>query len=294
MAVFMILSTSIGAQTIEGADNEPTPETTQATPEPMPSADTIMVMVDDTPITLGELIAVRQTLPEQYQQLPDELLMKILIEQMADQQLLATAGLEVELDKTRVVELALLNQKRAVLADAYMARAMVEGVTEDTLRAAYEANYVNSEPVTEMRASHILVAEQETAKELKEKLDGGGDFAALAAEFGTDGTASRGGDMGWFSAADVVPEFAKAISAMEAGTISDPVETPFGWHLIKLDEKRDRPIPPIEAVQAELISSLTEQVQKDVLQKLRSEANIVVQPAAGQAHVLRDDTLIVE
>lgn len=294
MAVFVLFALPAGAQTTEEPASGSAAEDVQVTPEPNPSADTVMVMVNDIPITLGELIAVRQTLPEQYQQLPDELLMKILIEQMADQQLLATAGQGIELDKTRVVKLALLNQRRAVLADAYMARAMVEGVTEDAVQAAYEKTYVNAEPVVEMRASHILVAEQEVAKDLKEKLDGGADFAALAAEFGTDGTASRGGDMGWFSADDVVPGFADAVTGMEPGTISEPVETPFGWHVIKLDEKRDRPVPPLETVQGELIRSLTEEVQQDVLQTLRNEANIVVQPAAGQAHLLRDDNLIVE
>ncbi len=261
---------------------------------PALTAETVLVTVDDTSVTLGELIAVRQSLPEQFQQLPDEVLMKVLIEQIVDQQMLANAGVTKGLRNSRLVQLALRNQERAVLADAYMAHAMVEGVTEDTLKAAYTEQYVNAEPVPEIRVGHILVADEDAALALKTELDAGAEFAAIASQHGTDGTAARGGDMGWLADGDYVPEFIEAAFAMEEGTISDPVQSPFGWHLIRLEAKRNRPVPAFEDVQAQLIGVLTEQVQTGLLQKLRSEAQIEVLPAAAEAAALRNDSLLFE
>ena len=112
-----------------------------------------------------------------------------------------------------------------------------------------------------MRAGHILVETEEKAKDLKSQLDAGADFAALAAEHGTDGTAQRGGDLGWFVHSEMVPEFADAAFAMEPGTISDPVKSAFGWHLIKLDERRDRPAPALEEVKDALLGEVIQQTR---------------------------------
>src|SRR5690606_30914637 len=138
------------------------------------------------------------------------------------------------------VQFALTNQERGVLASAYMEQAVTERLNDEAIEAAYQERYAGAEPVEEAHAAHILVEDEATAQEIREELDEGADFAALAAEHGTDGTASRGGDLGWFTHERMVPTFADAVFAMEAGTVAGPVETPFGWHVIKLFEKRQR------------------------------------------------------
>lgn len=266
---------------------------TEAPAEPA-SAGTVLATVDDTPITLGEIIAIRQSLPEQYQQLPDEVLVTALVQQLSDQQLLANAGHAAGLKDSPLVSLSLRNQERAVMADAYMAEALLARVDEAAIRAAYEERFVSAEPVVEIRAGHILLETEEKAKELKAELDGGADFAALAAEHGTDGTASRGGDLGWFVKEQMVPDFADAAFAMEPGTISDPVQTAFGWHLIKLDEKRDRPVPPLEEVQDSLVEELTAAAQEAIIAELREAATVEQRLEGMDYGVIRNDALITE
>ncbi len=263
-------------------------------PAEAPTADTVLATVAGTPVTLGELIAVRQGLPAQYQQLPDEVLLGALVEQTTDQILLAEAAREAGIDQRRAVQLILENQARAVLAEAYMQQAVEERVTDAAVQEAYEAEFASAEPVEEVRAAHILVDSQEKAEALKAELDEGADFAALAAEHGTDGTAARGGDLGWFVHEQMVPEFADAAFAMQPGEISDPVQSPFGWHLIKLDERRERAAPPIEEVRGQIVEQLTQQAQTDVLTELRQGAEI--EPGAGQvpATAIRADEMIAE
>jgi peptidyl-prolyl cis-trans isomerase C len=259
-----------------------------------PTPDTVLATVAGTPVTLGELIAVRQGLPPQYQQLPDEVLMGALVEQTADQILLAEAARAAGIDQRRAVQLILENQARAVLAEAYMERAVEERVTDEAVQQAYEAEFASAEPVEEVHAAHILVDTEEKAQELKAELDAGADFAALAAEHGTDGTATRGGDLGWFVHEQMVPEFADAAFAMQPGDISGPVQSPFGWHLIKLDERRERSAPPLEEVRGQIVEQLTQQAQTDVLGELRQGAEI--ERAAGQvpASAIRADEMIAE
>jgi peptidyl-prolyl cis-trans isomerase C len=191
-----------------------------------------------------------------------------------------------------VVALNLLNQRRAIVADAYLRREVSARATPEAVETLYNERYVNAPPQQEIHAGHILVETEEKATELKAQLDGGADFAALAAEHGTDGTASKGGDLGWFVQADMVPEFADAAFAMEPGTISSPVQTPFGWHLIKLEERRDRPTPALVEVQEALLGEVIQQAQLAILEELRSQATIVKpeQPLPPQS--IRDDAML--
>jgi peptidyl-prolyl cis-trans isomerase C len=259
-----------------------------------PSADTVVATVAGTPISLGELIAVRRNLPAQYQQLPDEVLMSALVEQVTDQILLEQAARNAGVDEERAVRYMLENQARAVLANAFMERAISERITDAALQEAYEGKYAAAEPAEEVRAAHILVEDEARAKELKAKLDDGAEFAALAAEHGTDGTASRGGELGWFVHEQMVPEFADAAFAMEPGEISDPVQSPFGWHIIKLEEKRDRPVPALQEVRDELVEELSQQAQLDVIGQLREDAEIERADETVPASAIRADELIAE
>lgn len=256
-------------------------------------ADTVVLTINGKPITLGEVIAVRQTLPEQYQGLPDEILMGALVQQLADQQMLADAAEKKGLVDSFNVQLALKNQRRATLADAYMSEEMVARISDEVIQKAYEERFANVEPVVEVRASHILVKEEAKAKELKKQLDEGADFAALAAEHGTDGTKTRGGDLGYFVKEQMVPEFANAAFALEKGQVSDPVQSPFGWHLIYLADKRNKPIPPLEAVRDQIVGEMSRSVQEQIVNEGREGAKIeepalAVPPAAVRLDKLLD------
>lgn len=293
VATALIGAPAMAQSTTSETNAETTPPAAEA-PAVKLTPDTLLVTVDGEPITLGEVIAVRQSLPEQYQQLPDEVLMAALVQQMADQQLLAKAAEAAGLMENTTVKLALRNQKRAVLADAFMAQELTSRVDEASIQAAYEAQFAAGDPVQEVRAAHILVETEELAKDLKAQMDAGADFAELAAEHGTDGTATRGGDLGWFVKEQMVPEFANAAFALEPGTISDPVQTAFGWHLIKLDEKRDQPVPPLEEVEAQIVGELTEAAQREIVEELRAQGTVAPPPTPVPDSAIRQDELLVE
>ncbi|MEO1490687.1 MAG: peptidylprolyl isomerase [Pseudomonadota bacterium] len=265
-----------------------------ATPAPLPDPDTVLATVGAEKIVLADVIAVRQALPDQYQQLPDEVLMTGIVEQIVEQILLETAAKNSGLADTPLVRKAIRTQTRAVLADAYMSNALQSAITEERIAEAYQTRFIDADPIVEIRAAHILVPDEAKAAEVKVKIDGGADFATMAAEHGTDGTAARGGDLGWFVRAQMVPEFADAAFALEPGQISDPVETPFGWHLIKVEERRDQPAPQLEEVQGSIIEELSQEVSGDVVEGLKASATITRFLDGVDAAAIRADDLIAE
>lgn len=277
-----------------GEDTQTSGDQTTPPAAPLPSAEAVLATVGDQKVTLADVIAVRQALPEQYQQLPDEVLMTGIVEQIVEQILLETAAKASGLADTPLIQKAIRSQTRAVLADAYMSEALQDAITEEKIAETYQTRFVEADPVVEVRAAHILVREEAQAAEIKAKIDAGADFAAMAAEHGTDGTAARGGDLGWFVRAQMVPEFADAAFALEPGQISGPVETPFGWHLIKLEEKRDQPAPPLEEVQSSIIEELSQEISTEVLDELRADAAITRFLDGIDAAAIRADDLISE
>jgi foldase protein PrsA len=122
-------------------------------------------------------------------------------------------------------------------------------VTEEEVQAKYD-EMKNKKP--EIRASHILVTDEETAKEIQAKLQAGEAFEELAAEYGTDGTASQGGDLGFFGEGQMVPDFEQAAYALEVGEISDIVKTDFGYHLIKLTDKKENEVKSLDEMRADI------------------------------------------
>jgi peptidyl-prolyl cis-trans isomerase C len=228
----------------------------QAFAQDTPSADTVMATVGGTDITLGHMLAVRAALPAQYDQVPPEVLFKGVLDQLIQQELLSQAH---EGEMSRAAALQLENERRAVLA-ADVAEGVVNAdLTEERLQAAYEAQYAGAEEETEYKAAHILVETEEAAQKLVADLEGGANFAALAQEHSIGPSGPSGGDLGWFGDGVMVPEFFAAVSALEVGTVSAPVQTQFGWHVIKLEETRVKERPTLDAVREEMTNALRQE-----------------------------------
>lgn len=242
-----------------------------------PTAETVVATVDGTDITLGELIIARSQLPQQYQQLPPEVLFEGLVDQLVQQQLLSDLLDQVP----TALELRLRNEERSLRAGEAITDITDEAVTEEALRAAYEAQYGDAEPTREYNASHILVETEEEAQQLVQEARGGADFAELAREHSTGPSGPQGGDLGWFEPGAMVQPFAEAVTALEPGEISDPVQTQFGWHVIKLDDTRLSEGPAFEDVRQELQAQVQQQAIQDRLAALEQEADIT-RPEPGE------------
>ncbi|MBC7131884.1 MAG: peptidylprolyl isomerase [Roseovarius sp.] len=243
-----------------------------------PSRDAVMARVGETEITLGHILALRASLPEQYTQLPPEVLFKGVLDQLVQQTLLMQAQ---EGEPSALARLRLENERRAILAADVITRVTGEAVSEAALQAAYDAEFAEAGEETEYHAAHILVETEEEAAKLVEELAAGANFAALAQEHSIGPTGPSGGDLGWFGEGVMVPEFFDAVAALEAGEVSAPVQTQFGWHVIRLNETRIKAQPTLEEMRPELTDALQWQAFEAYLATL--EAATPIERAAGDA-----------
>lgn len=219
-----------------------------------PTADTVVATVNGKAITLGHMIAMRESLPPQYLQLDDKTLFDGILDQIIQQEALAEVA-EGSIGKRDT--LMLDNQRRGYLSGVTLDETARAAVTDDAVQALFDEKYAATEPGKEYNAAHILVATEDEAKSIKADLDGGADFAAIAKEKSTDrGSAAAGGDLGWFGVGMMVKPFEDAVIAMKAGETSAPVQSQFGWHVIRLTEVRTAAKPTIEDVRAELEGEL--------------------------------------
>lgn len=254
-----------------------------------PTAATVVATVNGTEITLGEMIVLRGQLPPEYQAAEDSMLFQAILDQLVNQ-----TALEQSLgdDISTFDKLAVANSRRAYLAGVAVTKAADAAVTDEALQAAYDAKFKDAEPGQEYHAAHILVDSKEKAEELKTQIDGGADFAVLAKENSSDGAAANGGDLGWFGTGMMVKPFEDAVVAMQAGEVSEPVETQFGWHLVKLFETRAAKIPSLDEMRDELTAELQQMAVEARIAELTTDAAVTRTVEGIDPAVLRDQNLL--
>ena len=243
-----------------------------AAPVAAQDAATVVARVGTSEITLGHVIALRGQLPAQFAQVPDATLFPAIVEQLIEQELLAQS-LSGELARRQ--QMMLDNETRSFLANAALLAAVEQAVTEETIAAAYEAftaEFAAGEPVTEYHAAHILVTSEEDLAQVTAALEEGRPFADVAREFSIDGSAQGGGDLGWFPAGVMIPDFQAAVEALEPGQISEPIQTRFGFHVINLLETRNAGAPTLEEVRDDLVQGIQRETTRALIAQLREGA----------------------
>ena len=253
-------------------------------------ADTVVATVNGTDITLGHMILLKQRLPEQYRQLPGDVLFEGILDQLVQHALLGGVVETLPLN----ARLTLENEERALRANEEVQRVAAAAVTVEALQEAYDQAYGSVEPQTEYNASHILVTTEEEAQAVAADLEGGADFATLAKERSTGPSGPAGGELGWFARGAMVPPFDAAVAALEVGAISDPVQTQFGWHVIKLNDTRIKDVPTIAEVQEELLGGIQRAAIESRLEELRAGADITRKTADDIDPVVLDDLSLVD
>lgn len=250
---------------------------------------TVVATVNGEEITLGHMLVLSAQLPQEYNQLPDDVLFDAVLDQLVRQAAIAQS---LEGGLSTASELALENQRRTFMAtEALNARVEAE-ITEEKIQAAYDADYANAEPEPQFNASHILVPTEEEALEVKALLDGGADFAETAKEKSTGPSGPSGGELGWFGKGMMVEPFEVAVLNMAAGDVSDPVQTQFGWHIIKVNETRDLPIPPLDQVRGEIEERLNQEYVETLIAEYSDAATIEKPETAIDPAVIRDIGLL--
>lgn len=254
------------------------------------TAETVVATVNGTDITLGHMIATREALPEQYQNLEDGVLFEGILDQLIQQTVLSQS---LKGAAPKRIDLAIDNERRTLRAGIVLDDLISSAVSDEALQAAYEERFANAEPTTEYNASHILVETEAEAQEIRKLLDDGGDFAALAKEKSTGPSGPNGGNLGWFGPGMMVKPFEDAVVALEPGQVSDPIETQFGWHVILLSETRLKDAPALEEVRSELEADIQRNAVEDTITTLTDEAAITrVENGSIPASKLRESALL--
>lgn len=237
--------------------------------------DPVVARVDGVPVYRSELIESAAGLPAAYQANLESVL-PLLLDRLVNLKLIAKAGREEGLADDEEVRQQVARAEDQAIGRVYLDRVLQEKVTDETMRARYD-EMIATGPEKEMHARHILLAEESEARAVIVELDDGADFATLARERSTGPSSAQGGDLGYFSAGQMVEEFEVAAFALTPGEYSaEPVQTQFGYHVILIEDVRDKPPPEFAEVESEIREELTEQALQGVLGDLRAESEIEI------------------
>jgi peptidyl-prolyl cis-trans isomerase C len=200
----------------------------------------------------------------------DENVLSFLI----DMKVVAKAAEDKKVQDTDDFKKRMAFARNRLLMDSLLANEGKAATTDEAMKKVYDDASKQIAGEEEVHARHILVPTEEEAKKVKAELDKGADFAELAKKESKDPGASDGGDLGFFTKDQMVPEFSKVAFSLQPGQISDPVKTQFGWHIIKVEEKRNRKPPAFDQVKSQIETYVTRKAQADYVAKLRQGAKI--------------------
>lgn len=253
------------------------------------TADTVVASVNGTQITLGQMIALRETLPPEYQGLPDDVLFKGIFDQLIQQEVLAQSVKDLGPRAKAILE----NDKRGYVSGLAVEAIVKEAVTDEALQKAYDERFKDAKPQTEYNAAHILVATEEEANTLKTQLAEGADFAELAKASSTDtGSGANGGDLGWFGLGMMVKPFEDAVVAAKVGEVTGPIKSDFGYHLILVKETRVAEKPTLDQLRDDLASEVENAAITAKIDELTKSATVTREGEGLDPAILKNSALI--
>ena len=277
----LILAAGAMAAPAIAQDAAPTAEAPAAV-----SPDAVVATVGGEPITEADLSFAAEDLTQELSQMPPEQRKPFLLRVLIDMKVMAKAGQDAGMAETPLFQQRLAYLQDRALRRAYFADTIANSVTEEAVRAEYDKFVADFVPADEIRASHILVPTEEEANAVKAELDGGADFATLAKAKSIDPGAANGGDLGFFGPGMMVAPFeAAAFALTDVGQVSAPVQSQFGWHVIRLEEKRQSSAPAFEQVAAQLQQQLLMSTFDETVAALMAGVAIDIPDAALKAAV---------
>lgn len=243
--------------------------------EGAPSADAVVARVDGHEIRVSDVEAAMAELPQEYRNAPPQALFGALLEQLIDRRLLLEQARARNLRDDLDVQRRLRQLEARVLEQAYLRHVIDSKVTEEAVRRRYEQEKENMTREKQVRARHILVKTREEAVEILRELSRGKDFAELAREKSIGPSKVDGGDLGFFTRDGMLPAFSQMAFSLREGEVARaPVQTQYGWHVIKVEEIREAAPPSFEEVKGEIRAQMADEAVEAELERLRKEARI--------------------
>ena len=260
LALFLGVALTIGAPQFAGAQKKDDP---------------VLARVNGVEIRQSDLdIAEADVGPSLQVQEPNAR-KEALLAYMIDLTALAQAAAKQKLDAASDFEQRMAYAKNKVLMEALLGDLAKKASTDAEMKKLYDESVAKTQPEEEVRARHILVKTEKEAQDVLAKLKGGADFEKLAREISTDPSAkTNGGDLEYFTKGQMVAEFSDAAFKLTKGQISQPVKTQFGFHVIKVEDKRMKPVPKFEDVKDQVQAFVVRKAQAEVVMKVRSAATI--------------------
>jgi peptidyl-prolyl cis-trans isomerase C len=248
-------------------------------------SDPVVARANGVDIHESDLAFAEEEIGGNMPNMPPEQKRDYLINYLTDVVVLSQAAEQEKLADRPEVKRRLAFDRNRVLMEGLLQNAGKAALTDEAEHKVYDEAVKQVANEEEVRARHILVPTEDEAKAIEAQLKGGADFAALAKEKSKDPGAAEGGDLGYFTKDQMVPEFAAVAFKLDKGQISDPVKTQFGWHIIKVEDKRVKPTPTFDQVKPQIDNYVAHRAQAQLVEKLRSAANIerLDKPAAAPA-----------
>lgn len=235
----------------------------------------IVANVNNEDISLETMIHAMNELPPEIQSQPFMSYYEDLLERVIDIKLFAQEGKKMKLDEEPSVRAAIDFVIEKVLMQAFLSKYVQENIKEENLKASYNNFIADETSREEIKASHILMDTESEAIDVINMLNDGDDFAELAKNKSTGPSGPSGGDLGWFKRGQMVPPFEKAAFSLNKNEITQrPVQTQFGWHVIKIFDKRIPETPSYENMKSKLIQDLERKIVSKKIQDLRNDALI--------------------
>lgn len=275
VGVLAVMSGKINLPNSNGGDNNAV-ETASATDgEVAKEENPVLAKINGEAVKRQDVIDLVNVMPAQMRQIPLEQLFPMALEQLINNKIIDKKANKAGLEKDKFVKEQLKQAKEQIIRTKFLEDSIKAGMTDERLQEAYTKYVANFEEVEEVKASHILVDDEKLAKSIIVKLNKGGDFVALAKENSKDGSSENGGDLGYFSEKEVVPEFAKAAFGTKIGEYTKtPVKSTFGYHIIKIEEKRNRPAAEFAQAKPYLEKELQRAVLDELVLEWRTGADI--------------------
>ena len=246
------------------------PFTTAATAE-----DKVVATINGKAITDADLAVADSEIGQDMGTIPPDQKRMSLLEFLIDNQLFADAAEGDKLGEGPAYESRVNYLKRRALRELYFEKVIKASVSDADAKKLYDDQVKLLKPEEEVQARHILVESEDKAKEIAEKIKGGGKFEDLAKESSKDpGSKDDGGNLGYFGRGQMVPQFEEAVFKMQKGDVSAPIQTQFGWHLIKVEDKRAKAPPAFDVVKDRILQSLLLQKASKAAVDLRTKAKI--------------------
>jgi peptidyl-prolyl cis-trans isomerase C len=245
-----------------------------ALPARAQDANPVLAKVNGAEIRQSDLTLAEEELGPSLAQMDPSTKRENVLAFLIDMKIVAKAAEDKKVENNEDFKKRLAFTRNRLLMDSLLASEGKAAITDEAMKKVYEEASKQITGEAEVHARHILVESEDDAKAVAAELKKGADFAELAKKKSKDPGASDGGDLGFFTKDQMVPEFSAVAFTLEPGKISDPVKSQFGWHIIKVEEKRNRKAPAFEQVKAQIETYVTRKAQAEYVAKLREAAKV--------------------